>query len=398
MEQNHPPIAHTHAGEYFNPLRPDHVAHPYEVLKRTREHCPVHQFLPGLYFLANDSDVRAALTSPQISSAQNMELEGSGDPPNIAQLDGEEHRKVRALVESALNARMYRQAQPFIEQKAQMLLQELLSSPEQQADLMPFARRLTASTLAHVLGIPDDEVMQALQWLVAIIAVVPGNPATLAEWWKLEEYIFQLMDRCRNDADPADTVIYRLVSEEMQGRMSRREVKSTIFLLLGAGSETSMMLIGNLFYELLRIPERWERVKADPALAFNAIEETLRLHPSGNWVLRSCSAGNPLVLHDQHIPPGSRVFIGLHSANRDEAVWGANAEEFDLDRQGVARHVSFGQGIHFCPGAELARLEARTALAIVARERPALRLQTGYQYAPVPGNFLHGPRTLPVSW
>lgn len=397
MEPPHP-TAHTHAEDYFHPLRPDHVAHPYEVLKRTREYCPVHQFLPGLYFLARDRDVRAALTSSQLSSAQNMELEGTGDPPNIAQLDGEDHQRLRNLIESTLNARTYKNAQPFIEQKAQALLQEVLSSPDQQADLMPFARRLTASTLAHVLGIPEDEILQALQWLIAIIAVVPGNPATLDDWWNLEQYIFQVMDRYRHDPDAPDTIIHRLVEEERQGELSRKEVKSSIFLLLGAGSDTTMMLIGNLLYELLRIPERWERVKADPALIFNAVEETLRLHPSSNWVLRSCPAGSSFSVHDQPIPPASRVFIGLHSANRDEAVWGANAEEFDLTRPGVARHVAFGQGIHFCPGAELARLQARTALTLLARERPSLRLQPGYQYDPVPGNFLHGPKTLLVSW
>lgn len=384
--------------EYFHPLRPDHVAHPYEVLKRTREQCPVHEFLPGLYFLACDSDVRAALTSPQLSSAQNMELEGTGDPPNLAQLDGEAHRRVRHLVESSLNARSYKNAQPFIEQTVHTLLQELLSAPDHQADLMPFARRLTASTLAHILGIPEAEVMQALRWLAAIIAFVPGNPATLDEWWKLEEYIFHLMDQYRHNPDAPDTAILRLVQEEVQGHMSRREVKSTIFLLLGAGSDTTMMLIGNLFYELLRIPERWERIKVNLSLAFNAVEETLRLHSPTNWVLRSCPAGKPFIVRDQQIPPESRVFIGLHSANRDEARWGANAGEFDLDRQGIARHVAFGQGIHFCPGAELARLQARTALTIVARERPSLRLQPGYQYDPMPGNLLHGPKTLLVSW
>lgn len=397
MEHNYP-ITHTRTEGYFNPLRPDHVAHPYEVLKHTREHCPVREFLPGLYFFASDSDVRAALTSSQLSSAQNMELEGSGDPPNIAQLDGDEHQRVRRLVEASLNAQTYKQVQPFIEQKVHALLRVFLSSPNRQADFMPLARSLTASTLASALGIPESEIMQVLQWLIAILAIVPGNPATLAEWKELEQYIFMLMDRYRANPDAPDTVIRRLVAEEAQGSMGRREVKSTIFLLLGAGSDTTMMLLGNLLYELLRVPERWERVTMNPALAFNAVEETLRLHPSGNWVLRSCPANSSLMVYGQSIPPGSRVFLGLHSANRDEAVWGTNADKFDLDRPGVARHVAFGQGIHFCPGAELARLQARTALTILARERPSLRLQPGYQYDPLPGNFLHGPKTLPVTW
>lgn len=220
--------AQAKAEKYFHPLRPEHVAQPYEILKRTREQCPVHEFLPGLYFLAGDSDVRSALTSSQLSSAQNMELEGTGDPPNLAQLDGVAHQRVRQLVESSLNARSSRDVQPFIERKARALLQELLSSPDHQADLMPFARRLTASTLAHILGIPEEEVTQALQWLVAIIAFVPGNPATLEDWWKLEEYIFQLMDRYRHDPGAPDTAIRRLVEEEIQGRMSRREAIATL--------------------------------------------------------------------------------------------------------------------------------------------------------------------------
>ncbi len=386
------------AGGYFNPLRPDHVAHPYETLKQTREQCPVHQFIPGLYFLANNNDVRAALTSTHLSSERNMELKDTGDPPTLAQLDGEKHQELRMLIETSMNAQAYKNARPFIEQKVHALLQELLSAPNHQADFMPFARTLSASTLAYILGIPEDEVTQALHWLVSIIGIVPGDPTTLDEWWKLEEYIFQLMDRYRQDPNGPDTMIRRLVAEEAQGKMSRREVKMVVFLLLGTGSDTTMMLMGNMLYELLRVPERWERVKANPSLIFNAVEETLRLHPSANWVMRACPADAPFDVHGQHIPPESRVFLGIHSANRDEAVWGANAEEFDLDRPGVARHIAFGQGIHYCLGAELARLQARTMLTILTRERPSLRLQPGYQYDPMPGNFLHGPKTLPVSW
>ena len=386
------------AGGYFNPLRPDHVAHPYEVLKQTREQCPVHQFIPGLYFLANDSDVRSTLTSSQFSSAKNMELKETGDPPTLAQLDGEKHQELRTLIETSMNAQAYKNARPFIEQKVSALLQEVLSTPDQQADFMPFARKLSASTLAYILGIPEDEVTQALHWLVAIIGIVPGDPTTLDEWWKLEEYIFQLMDRYRSNPDAPDTMIRRLVEEEAQGKMTQREVKMVVFLLLGTGSDTTMMLMGNMLYELLRVPERWERIKANPSWVFNAVEETLRLHPSANWVMRSSAASAPLEVHGQQIPPEGRVFLGLHSANRDEAVWGANAGEFDLDRPGSARHISFGQGIHFCLGAELARLQARTALTMLIKERPALRLQPGYQYDPMPGNFLHGPKVLPVSW
>lgn len=395
MEHNSPA---SQAGGYFNPLRPDHVAHPYEVLKQTREQCPVHQFIPGLYFLANDSDVRAALTSPKLSSEKNMELKGTGDPPTLAQLDGEKHERLRTLIESSMNTQAYKNARPFIEQKVSALLQGLLSTPDRKADFMPFARGLTASTLAYVLGIPENEVMQALQWLVAIIGIVPGDPSTLDEWWKLEEYIFQLMDRTRQNPNAPDNLIRRLVAEEAQGKMSQREVKMVVFLLLGTGSDTTTMLLGNMFYELLRVPERWEQIKANPSLVFNAVEEALRLHPSANWVMRSCPADASFEVHGQSIPPDGRVFVGLHSANRDEATWGPNAAEFDLNRPGLARHISFGQGIHFCLGAELARLQARTVLAMVARERPSLRLQPGYQYEPFPGNFLHGPKTLPVSW
>lgn len=168
-----------------------------------------------------------------------------------------------------------------------------------------------------------------------------------------------------------------------------------IFQLLMAGTGSTSELLGSLVYSLLRVRERWEQVKANRRLITAAIEETLRLESPIMMVMRTCPHATQL--EGVAIPPGSRILLGLASANRDEQVW-TDSDEFALDRRGGAHHLAFGFGPHFCLGAELARSQARILLETLFEHLPQLRLADDFRYEPAGGAIHRGPARLEVCW
>ena len=129
--------------------------------------------------------------------------------------------------------------------------------------------------------------------------------------------------------------------------------------------------------------------------ASSAIEEDLRYDPPVIWLMRT--AEQPITLSGVDIPAGSRLIVGLASANRDESVWPAG-DEFEMERARASRNVSFGYGAHYCLGADLARKQSNLLLSILLQRMPTLRLAAGYEYVDIPTPIFHGPLTLPVTW
>ncbi len=195
----------------------------------------------------------------------------------------------------------------------------------------------------------------------------------------------------RETANPPDDLITRLVQAESDGaRLADDDIQSVIRQLLVGGNETTTSLITNVVWRLLERRDLWERVVADPSLIDKAIEESLRYDPPVLGLFRNTT--REVTMHGVRIPEGSKVMMHYAAANRDPAVFDA-PDTFSLDRPSK-RHLAFGLGVHFCLGAELARLEARTALTALVRRFPDLRLEsTGGRIKPF---FLWGRRRLPV--
>jgi cytochrome P450 PksS len=196
-------------------------------------------------------------------------------------------------------------------------------------------------------------------------------------------------------ADPDDGLISALVAAEQAGdRLSPDELVGTVFLLLLAGHETTVNLIGNGVLALLDHPGELARLVADPGLAAGAVEEVLRLtNPVEHGVVRL--AREDVELGGVVIPAGSRVIALLSSANHDETQF-PEPERLDITRE-PNRHLAFGFGIHFCLGAPLARLEGTAAFAALARRFPAIALAVPRdQLRWRPANGFRGLRDLPV--
>ncbi|MGZ8735248.1 MAG: cytochrome P450, partial [Acidimicrobiia bacterium] len=173
--------------------------------------------------------------------------------------------------------------------------------------------------------------------------------------------------------DPSDDLLTKLIVAEDEGDMlTEDELVAQVVLLYIAGHETTVNLIGNGTFALLRHPDQAERLRSDPALEENAIEELLRFDSPVQFSRRITLA--PLPVRDVMIEPGVFVLTCLGSANRDLQFWGPTANTLDLGREGAAQHVSFGGGVHHCLGAALARVEARAAIPSLVRRFPALAL------------------------
>jgi cytochrome P450 len=208
-------------------------------------------------------------------------------------------------------------------------------------------------------------------------------------------YFEQLFELRRKN--PGDDLTTQLVqAEEFGSKLTNEELTANIILLFGAGHETTVNLIGNGLLALFRNPDQLALLKADPSLIGNAIEEFLRYDSSvqltGRVALEDIDG-----LGGKKIPKGESVLCLLGSANRDEAVYPDHPDRLDITRPNV-KPLSFGGGIHFCLGAQLARIEAEIAISTLLRRLPGLQLDDADNPKWRPTFVLRGLKQLPASW
>ena len=380
----------------FNPFDPAHFLAPHERLEHMRQTCPVAEFAPGFVFIARDADVREGMKNVSAySNAGNFEIEGSADPPVVVQLDPPRHTQMRLLLQNGLNPRVFKQAEPFIARVAAELVRQMAS--QRQTDLMQtLAAPLPMIVLSHVFGVPEEQYAQFCRWGAEISANTPFDPRRLDCWQPFQDSIRQMIAERRDVAQAPEDFISRLMQAEVEGaRLTDDEIRVAVSQLMLAGIDPVTSLIGSLVYQLLRRPGLWQKVFETRALVPQAIEETLRYDAPLMWLMRTCTHANNM--QGVTITPGARVLLGLDSANRDETVW-ANPGDFSLERTNVHRHLSFGYGIHFCLGAELARLEARIALEMLLDHFPTLHLAADFHYEQGGGAMTRRPKRLDVCW
>jgi cytochrome P450 len=349
------------------------------------------------FFISRDQDVREVLERKDgsISNAGNFELEGATNKA-VSQLDGEAHTRVRNALRGALNIRRYREITPYIEQKTRELIDAIearaTQSGQRQADLVQdLTAPLPSYVLFHLIGIPEENVPEFRGWIKEIANIMPAPMWDMPAWKNFSAFIDRLVAERREQ--PQDDLLTRLIQNPSIGE---GETQMHIFQLLIAGTDTETQFLGSLLYRLLdQREERWEQLLQQPELLAGTIEEGLRYDPPVIWLMRT--AEKPLQLSGVDIPAGSRLIVGLSSANRDETVW-TDPDTFILNRAGAGRNVSFGDGVHFCLGADLARKESNLLLSILLERMPTLRLVEGFEYMDIPSPIFRGPVLLPVTW
>jgi hypothetical protein len=319
----------------------------------------------------------------------------------MLQQDPPDHTRLRGLVVKAFTARRVEDMRPRIQQIVDASLDRMI--PQGRMDLIEdFAFRLPVTIICDMLGIPDEhrEMFYASSRDGGrLLDPVPLSPDEIKKGnagnAMAAMYFQQLFELRRKQ--PADDLTTQLVQAEEDGsKLSNEELTANIILLFGAGHETTVNLIGNGLLALHRNPDQLALLKSNPALITNAIEEFLRydssVQMSGRVALEDIDD-----LGGKKIPKGESVLCLLGSANRDPAVYPDRPDRLDITRPNV-RPLSFGGGIHFCLGAQLARIEAEIAISTLLRRLPDLRLDNAETPQWRPTFVLRGLKVLPASW
>jgi cytochrome P450 len=398
----------------FNPLSPEFIRDPYPHYDLLRRVDPLHITPHGMYLASRHADVSSVLRDKRFGKDfVDRSIRRYG--PKIMeepifrsmshwmlQQDPPDHSRLRGLVVKAFTARRVEDMRPRIQQIVDQTLDRVI--PNGSMDLIEdFAFRLPVTIICDMLGIPEEhrEVFYSgSRDGGRILDPVPLSPEEIAKgnatYMMTQMYFQQLFELRRKQ--PGDDLTTQLVQaeEEDGSKLTNEELTANIILLFGAGHETTVNLIGNGCLALHRNPDQLALLKGRPELITGAIEEFLRYDSSVQMTGR-------VALEDiddlcgRKVPKGESVLCLLGSANRDPAVYPDGADRLDITRPNV-RPLSFGGGIHFCLGAQLARIEAEIAISTLLRRLPDLRLDDADNPEWRPTFVLRGLKRLPASW
>lgn len=313
---------------------------------------------------------------------------------HMLNLDPPDHTRLRRLVSKAFTVRRIERLRPRIEAITGDLLDAMAAGHE--GDLIDlFAFPLPITVICELLGVPLDDQDDFRRWSNVVVAGHATRDELPQAVEDLSRYLTGLIAAKR--AAPADDLLSALIAvRDSADRLTEEELISMAFLLLIAGHETTVNLIGNGMYHLLTNPGQLERLRADPGLLPTAIEEFLR-YDGPVEIATVRIAAEPVDVAGVRIGTGDRVLIGLDAADRD-------ATRFpDADRLDVTRtdnpHMAFGHGIHYCLGAPLARLEGQIAVGALLDRFPEMALAVPpSDLTWRPGFLLRGLTRLPVTY
>lgn len=377
---------------------PDFYQDPYPFYETLHQDCPVfHWTEPDLWTFTRHADVNAILRDRrfgrQISHLQTAEQRERSQPRpelkpffdidrlSMIGLEPPAHTRLRGLVQKAFVGRQVQEYRPQVETLCHELIDQIIQDNDNATvDLLAsYATPIPVCIIAQMLGVPDEMTGELLRWshdMVQMYEMQRTPESELAAVKASQEFVRYLRnlvsDRRRK---PKNDLISQLIAVEAEGeKLTEEELIANCILLLNAGHEATVNVIGNGMLALLNHPDQMQRwrdnIGSSAEFDQRAVEELLRydtpLHQFNRWVLE------PLTLHGRRFEVGQEIALLLGAANRDALVFDA-ASQLDLTRKHNP-HVSFGGGIHYCLGASLARLEIQVAIPTLLRRLPDLQL------------------------
>jgi cytochrome P450 len=359
---------------------------PYPVYRDLRDDNPVHQCPDGSYFLTGYDDVLAVYRDhARFSSDKKVDFKPAfGDSAlfehhttSLVFNDAPYHTRVRSLLAPAFTPRALEELRPRVEAFVDTRLEAIAEQGEFDV-IADFASPLPVQLIGDMLGIPEGDRAPLRDWSLAILGAL--EPTLSPERFEagcravedFKAFLKDLIDHRRTHPAPGGQgeILSKLIEAEWDGeRLSEIELYHNCIFLLNAGHETTTNLIGNGIEALFRYPAEHARLRADPNLIRPAVEEMLRFESSNQ--LGNRRATEAVTIGDAAVPAGGYIHLCIGAANRDPAHF-PDPDRFDITRK-PNRHLAFGNGVHTCAGAALARMEGQVAIGKLVARFPDLR-------------------------
>ncbi len=361
-------------------------------IARLHAETPLARNAEGLWVASRFDDVRAILLDHRRFSSSAMQGGGLSVPFPLLTDDPPRHTVLRALLAKAFTPAAMEGMRPAIERMAGDLA-DAVPRGEEVDIVARLTSPLPVAVIAGMMGVPAARTADFRRWSNAILGIQSSGAFAserIGTLMELRGYFAELAAE-RRAAPGADLVSALTRVSDTAERLSDDQIVGFCILLMVAGNETTTNLLGNLLNRLADSPDEWARLRAEPSLIEGAVEESLRIDSPAQMVIRR--ATEDVEIGGRTIRAGDMVMVYLASANRDPGRWDGPSS-FELARE-VGRHVAFGQGVHTCIGAPLARLEANAAMqALVARFATLGRGAARGQRLGM--GLLYGFRSLPV--
>ena len=305
-------------------------------------------------------------------------------------MEGEDHHRLRRLVSKAFTPKAVESLRPF----TRATIAGLFDAVPALCDPFPIP------VICALVGIEADRIDDMSRWASSILLSLRLDAGQFIDeieqcQIELDEYITELIEARR--ADPRDDLLSNLIAVEEEGdRLSASELLSVVSMMLVAGTDTTRNQLSNMIHTFAEQPEQWALLRSRPELVPAAVEEAIRWEPATEALPRF--AIEDIEIGGHLVPAGSIVVLMSMSANHDTSVM-ADADRFDIEREipDGWHLLTFGGGIHYCLGANLARLELTEALAELATRCETLTL-AGPPVMNPPGSIIQGYMSLPISW
>lgn len=411
LQQHHPMRAD------FNPYHPDQCHDPYPMYAQMREQTPIFfSAVLNMWVVTRHADITEIVQDTTHFSNRRTINPISQMPPEVVAIlaagfpqsrtglvdsDPPAHTRIRRLVNKAFTPQRIAAMEPRIREWANVLVDTFVKKGT--ADLVKqFAYPLPRIVIADVVGVPRPDSAIFGQWAddwttmlftlgLPLEQQIKGAHSAVA----LQKYANAMIQQ--RIKEPQDDLLTDMAHATLEDgtALTPGELVGLVNSFLIAGHLTTSDLLGNALCWLLSQPGHWQALVRDPQIAPKLVEEVLRRDSSVPGMMRV--ATQDVTFKDIKISQGDRLFLAYSSANHDKSIF-AHPEEFDVKRENISQHLAFGQGVHYCVGAPLARLEGRIALEVLSQRLPNLRFQPDFAITYSPSLLFRGPDSLQLMW
>lgn len=410
----------------WSPLDDDYLSDPYPIARDLTATDPIfYADRLGHVVVTKMSEIEEVFMNPDVFASTNVqdpiyplcpaagEVLGAPDFDPVAVMSNRpepDHARIRVYTRKGFGNRRLKSLEDYMRDRATEVLDRMIADGSPAEYVSAFAFPLPAEIVFRFIGFPAEDDAMIKRWCVNRRAFSWGQPTEdeqveiargMIDYWRYcrefvaqrrddrqDDFASELLDAWEEDPGPER-------DPDATTGISYREVESVVYGISFAGHDPVTALLCNTLLCLLPRREQWDALVADPSLATNAVEETLRYESSQISWRRITTQDTTLGGVD--LPAGTRLFLNFASANHEPELFD-QPEVFDIHRPDANRHISFGKGIHFCLGSQLARMEARIALELLSQRLPSLRLVDDQQLTYFPNITFRGPEALRIAW